>query len=90
MLTGLLFLLQACAASIQSSTEPPRLAEAPSELTGACATPVRLPERELSQAEVEEFWLRDRQALIDCGLTKEALLAFYQNRDALLRGEAAQ
>lgn len=87
MLIGLPFLLLGCAASIQSSTEPPRLADAPAALAARCATPVRLPERELTQAEVEEYWLRDRQALIECGVSKDALLRYYQNRDALLRGQ---
>jgi len=59
------------------------------ELTGVCPRPVRLPDRELSQAEVEAYWLRDRQALIECGLTKQALLNYYQTRDALLTGEQA-
>lgn len=86
MLIVPLSILGACAASIQSSTEPPRLVDAPARLQEACAKPLRLPDRELSQSEVEEYWLRDRQALIDCGLTKQALLDYYLNRDSLLRG----
>lgn len=84
MLVALLSVLTACADSIQSSSEPPILTAAPAELRGICAQPVPLPERELTQAEVEEFWLRDRAALVECGVTKAALLRYYQNRDALI------
>lgn len=87
MLIGLPFLLMGCAASIRSSNEPPVLSPAPSGLTASCASPVRLPDRELSQSEVEEYWLRDRQALIECGMTKEALLAYYRDRDSRITGE---
>lgn len=86
MLTGLLLALTACADSIQSSTEAPRLNDAPAALTQDCSRPVRIPDRELTQAEVEELWLRDREALIACGLNRAALQEFYENRDALLRG----
>jgi hypothetical protein len=34
---------------------------------------VRLPERELTQAEVERFWGRDRSALRACGDQVKAL-----------------
>jgi len=85
MLIVPLSILGACAASIQSSTEPPRLVDAPARLQEACAKPLRLPDRELTQADVEKYWLRDRQALLACGMTKQALLDYYLNRDALLR-----
>lgn len=86
-LLGLPLVLAACAGSIQSSTEPPVLEEAPSELTGNCPQPVILPERMLMQAEVEEFWLRDRVALIDCGARKAALESYYARRDEAIRGK---
>lgn len=86
MLIVPLSVLAACGDSIRSSNEPPVLTEAPPELTGICAQPVPLPERELTQAEVEEYWLRDRAALVECGVTKAALLRYYRNRDALLTG----
>ena len=85
--TAPLSVLTACASSIQSSSEPPRLNEAPAELTRICAQPVPLPERELTEAAVIELWLRDREALIECGVTKAALLRYYRTRDALLTGE---
>lgn len=84
----LLSVLTACADSIQSSNKPPVLEPAPQELTGACPQPVVLPERELTQAEVEGYWLRDRAALIECGVTKAALLRYYRDRDAGITGSA--
>lgn len=83
-----LSVLIACGDSIQSSSEPPVLTPAPTRLTLPCSGPVILPERELTQSQVEELWLRDRSALVECGLSKEALVEFYHNRDALLIGAA--
>lgn len=83
-LGALLSALAACGDSTRFSSKPPVLEPAPWELTRICPQPVPLPERTLSQAEVEEFWLRDRQALVECGIDKAALLRYYQNRDALL------
>lgn len=80
-----LFLLQACADSIRS-TEPPQLDAAPPALTQPCPRPVTLPDRALTQAEVEAFWLRDRQRLVECGLTKQAVVDYYSNRDQLIMG----
>lgn len=84
-LVALPFLLAACGASIQSS-EPPTLNPAPAQLTRSCPRPVDLPDRPLSQLEVEELWIRDRQALINCGLSKDALARYYAERDADLIG----
>lgn len=78
-----LSLLQACGDSIRS-TEPPQLDPVPEALAAACPRPVVLPDRSLSQAEVEAFWLRDRQRLVECGLTKQAVVDYYKNRDALI------
>lgn len=82
--------LQACAASTKPrvTDKPPVLVEAPRELTAACARAVLLPERELTQAEVEAYWLKDRAALTECGATKAALLRYYRDRDALITGAA--
>lgn len=80
------FLLQACADSIRS-TEPPQLDPAPEAITSACPRPVKLPDRALTQAEVEAFWLRDRQRLVECGLTKQAVVDYYSNRDRMIMGQ---
>lgn len=63
-LTLLLFPLIACGGS--RSVEVERPAPAPS-LTLPCAAPVSLPDRGLTQGEVEVFWGRDRSALRSCG-----------------------
>ena len=54
--------LNACAASTTSvkSTDP-------------CAAPVLLPERWLSDREIELLWARDRRALLNCGGKVEVL-----------------
>lgn len=39
----------------------------PPSLVAACAMPVALPERALTQAETEIYWGRDRGALRACG-----------------------
>ena len=54
--------LNACAASTTSvkNADP-------------CAEPVLLPERWLSDQEVELLWARDRRALLDCGGKVEVL-----------------
>jgi len=85
LLAMALFLLQACAGSIRS-TEPPQLDPAPEALTATCPRPVTLPDRALTQAEVEAFWLKDRQRLVECGLTKQAVVEYYTNRDRMIMG----
>lgn len=87
MLIAALWALQACSVLTQSAIDQgPILEPAPAELLSECDKPVRLPDRSLTQAEVETFWLRDRVALIECGQTKEALIDYYRQRDAGLTG----
>jgi len=85
-LIALPLVLGACSGSI-GSVEPPKLAPPPEALTEPCARPVLLPERELSQREVELFWLRDRANLIECGQYKDLLEEFYRTRDTGIGGE---
>ena len=66
MLIGLPLVLGACSASTPS-VEELNIQRAPASLTQACPRPVRLPNRELSQSEVEDYWLVDRRNLINCG-----------------------
>jgi len=63
MLTGFPLALTACAASTVSN---PAIGPPPS-LMVPCVAPVKLPERALTQAEVETFWGQDRTALRRCG-----------------------
>lgn len=46
---------------------------APVKSADPCDKPVLLPERWLSDAEVETLWRRDRVALLDCGMRVEVL-----------------
>jgi len=72
MLAGLPLGLTACAASTVSS---PAIGPPPS-LMVPCVAPVKLPERALTQAEVETFWGRDRTALRRCGGRHRALVGW--------------
>ena len=45
-----------------------------------------MPEVELSQAQVEQLWERDRAALVKCGLRLGDLVAFYENLSRRLNG----
>lgn len=65
-----LSLLTACGASATAKVQPP-----PS-LTSPCAAPVALPERALTQVEVETGWGRDRAALRTCGEKLAGLASF--------------
>ena len=56
------FLLAACAGS--TNYEGPPL---PPSLLVPCDAPVELPERALSDQEIEVLWGRDRRALRECG-----------------------
>jgi hypothetical protein len=71
MLAGLLFPLAACSGSTPARPVPP-----PPSLTAPCAEPVWLPARDMTQAEVETFWGRDRTALRECGDKHAALVAY--------------
>ncbi len=87
MLVGLLLVLTACADSIKSIDGPPQLDPIPENLTNRCARPVVLPDRELTQEEVEMYWLNDRANLVACGLSRDAILEYYRKRDALITGK---
>jgi hypothetical protein len=40
-----------------------------------CSRPIKLPDRELTQLDIERFWAKDRAELVKCGLSKEKLVA---------------
>lgn len=84
-LIGLPLVLTACADSIDKLAEPPTLVDPPGPLVSTCETPVLLPERTLSQSEVERYWLRDRENLLQCGIQLDSLVEFYRKRDTELR-----
>jgi hypothetical protein len=64
-------LLTACGASLPDERPVP-----PPSLVAPCARPVALPDRGLSQAEVEVMWGRDRSALRTCGGQLDGLAAW--------------
>jgi hypothetical protein len=66
------FLLTACGGL--TSVEAVDFGAAPqASLTLACGAPVLLPERALSDRDVEIYWGRDRRALRECGSRHSAL-----------------
>ena len=65
-----LLALTACAASPSVKAPPP-----PPSLIAPCRAPVALPDRGLSQGEVETLWGRDRSALRECGAKVNGLAA---------------
>ena len=72
-----------CAGSIK-----PVLEDAPPSLREPCQTPVDLPDRDISQAEIVALWGRDRVGLRTCGDRHEAVVQFYTSRDSALRKDA--
>jgi len=60
-----------CLASC-ASTSADRL-DPPPSLTSPCAAPARLPERDMTDQEVEVLWGRDRSALRACGSRLDGL-----------------
>jgi hypothetical protein len=70
MLIALPSVLGACLGSTSADVPRPK---PPPSVTAPCASPVQLPERVLTQAEVERFWGRDRTALRACGDQVKAL-----------------
>ena len=85
LLTGPLFLLTACG-GLTRSNKPPVLVGPPTEFSDSCPDPVEMPEKELTQFEVEQFWMQDRISLIICKNRHISLRTFYDMRDALITG----
>ena len=40
----------------------------------ACERPAWIPEKNLTMNEVERYWAKDRQNLVNCGVSKAALI----------------
>ncbi|TGQ19344.1 dehydrogenase [Mesorhizobium sp. M00.F.Ca.ET.217.01.1.1] len=86
---GLLCLTAAGCASTQSikvAVPPPFLAQPNHNALTLCIGPVRLPKGELTQRDVERFWIADRKELLSCGRRFKLLRDFYQERDAAIVG----
>ena len=79
-------MLTACSGSI-GSVEPPKLANPPEAFTKECPRPVLLPDGPLTQSEVEDLWIQDRNHLISCGMQLQALIDFFASRDKRITDE---
>ena len=44
-----------------------------------CDRPVALPAAALGRGDVERLWIRDRAALVKCGASLAALVAYYED-----------
>lgn len=78
--------LTACGVSTPS-IDAPRVAEIPQEFEQSCSRPVVLPERDLSQLEVELYWATDRTNLVNCGDLHRNTVEWITSRDGALRNE---
>lgn len=56
-------------------------------LTQSCQPPIYLPEREVTQAEAENYWLRDRRSLVDCASRHSGLTQWAQETVGTIEGE---
>ena len=84
MLSLSVLALQACAVSTPTVLIKPNLSPAPA--INQCFKPVKLPSRDLTQQEVENYWGRDRIHLIQCRKSMKIIQKFYQERDGALSG----
>lgn len=84
----------ACGASMPSAKAPINLPTLPLELTckadgehcePPCPEAALIPDRDISQAEAETLWRKDRAALRTCRNTQNATVIFYQTLQEKLR-----
>jgi hypothetical protein len=78
MLLTALSALTACGGST-AYTEGPRLARADHAITRPCDPPVKIPERDLTRAQVERYWSIDRARLVRCRGEKHELVRYYDD-----------
>lgn len=89
MLIILPLVLGACSASTPSVKELNLQRVAPS-LLQPCPRPVRLPNRELTQSEVEDYWLVDRRNLVNCASRHSGLAREHNATMDVILGESAE
>ncbi len=75
-------LLPACA-STTSARVPIDLPDLPASQT-QCRLPVMIPDTALNQSQVEKFWIRDRQSLVDCRAQLTGIVNLYEDLDRSL------
>lgn len=68
------FLLTACGGSTKLD-KPGLQASLDNKLLEKCSRPVNLPNRDITQLDIERFWAKDRASLTKCGLSKDKLVA---------------
>ena len=73
-----LLLLPSCVPNRSGNieTELPRLDE---RVERGCVQPLLLPEKNLSQFEVEKYWASDRAALVTCKSTQQLTVDYYNS-----------
>lgn len=86
MLAVVVLGLQACAVSKPSVESRIDLPALPSKFISTTCKPGALPDRALTQAEVEKLWARDRARLSKCGYSLGGLIAFYTDLRVNLAG----
>lgn len=87
MLAVLPLALAACSVSTKSVSpvKPPVIAAPDSALMKVCALPVSIGNKPLTQEQVEDFWISDRTALLECYRRHLALRDYIVDRDDALR-----
>ncbi len=92
MLTSLCLALAACSVSTKSvrvvPPPAPQIAAPDSALLRDCLRPVDLGAKPLTQARLEQLWIADRSALLQCYRRHLALKNYIIDRDDALRGKA--
>lgn len=89
MLAVLPLALAACSVSTKSVSpvKPPTIAAPDSALTKVCALPANIGNKPLTQEQVEDLWIADRSALLECYRRQLALRNYIIDRDDALRGK---
>lgn len=85
MLLALVSPIAAC--NVSTVSTKPNISVIDTSLTGKCFDPVRLPDRELNQAEVERYWGVDRGHLVSCRNKHGRLVKAIEFRDNKLSGK---
>lgn len=81
-----LALLASCAST--PLAVKPRLIPPSTVMLRDCELPSQLPAEGLTVAQVEDYWSRDRVALLDCSDAKSGLQTYYRERDRALSGNS--
>ena len=86
MLSALPFLVTGCLGSTGSSKLTGVLTKPDAVLIAECSGPTDLPDKELTQEEVEYYWSEDRKLLLVCKRKHGAVVKYYKKRDEAIMG----